>query len=128
MNNKRNLDLVCSPGKYKRVASDPEYMNSVLSQMTSKDFDEIVFSSNPEPGVDAVQLGLELASSYSQDETNPQVNSDGDSKKITWLDAIPKFSVEGTRRSDRVSGRNITMYKVWTKLVTVRTSQTNGHG
>ncbi|XP_073817850.1 uncharacterized protein [Musca autumnalis] len=129
MNNKRKLDVVCSPGTYKRVTTDPEYMSSVLSQMTSEeDFDEIVFSPNPEPEDDTAQYGLELASSCSQDETYAQLNSDADSKKIIWLDSAVKLLLAKVKELRPLVGKVASLKnkkQMWTKIAEALAA--NGH-
>ncbi|XP_073818576.1 uncharacterized protein [Musca autumnalis] len=115
MNNKRKLDLVCSPGTYKRVATDTDYMNTIVSQMAgNEDFDEIVFTPNPE---DVAEYSLGLAPS--QDETEGHLSSDGDTKKSIWLDSAVKLLLAKLKELRPLVGKTASLKnkkQMWTKI------------
>ncbi|XP_073839278.1 uncharacterized protein [Musca autumnalis] len=89
--NKRKVDVVCSPGTYKRVTIDPHYRETVAANSVPdlENYDEIVFSEYTQASTDVDSI----TESVNVDDPYDSSTWLQDQKKFVWLDSSTKMLI-----------------------------------
>ncbi|XP_075153328.1 uncharacterized protein LOC142234040 [Haematobia irritans] len=111
--NKRKLDVICSPGTYKRISFDEEYQQNVVDEIAGDSFEEVVFTQSED---DFLYPHQEF---HVENEVITCTNDDEGTGKSVWIEPAVKFLISKVKELRPKVGKSASLKnkkQMWIKI------------